>query len=102
MRFRRPPYYNDGALAATRIRLPNPPTGKKQITMENANRIVAEGIAAIEAATDSNALELVKARYLGKTGELNALLKTLGQMSPEERKTIGAHINVQKSISSGL
>lgn len=97
MRFRRPPYFNDGALAATRIRLPNPPTGKKQITMENANRIVAEGIAAIEAATDSNALELVKARYLGKAGELNALLKTLGQMSPEERKTIGAHINECKN-----
>ena len=86
-----------GALAATRIRLPNPPTGKKQITMENANRIVAEGIAAIETAADSNALELVKARYLGKTGELNALLKTLGQMSPEERKTIGAHINECKN-----
>lgn len=97
MRFRRPPYFNDGALAATRIRLPNPPTGKKQITMENANRIVAEGIAAIETAADSNALELVKARYLGKTGELNALLKTLGQMSPEERKTIGAHINECKN-----
>ena len=36
--------------------------------MENANRIVAEGIAAIETAADSNALALVKARYLGKTG----------------------------------
>ena len=61
--------------------------------MENVNRIVAEGIAAIEAAQDFNALEQIKARYLGKTGELTGLLKTLGQMSPEERKTIGAHIN---------
>ena len=60
--------------------------------MENANRIVAEGIAAIEAAADQQTLELVKAQYLGKTGELNALLKQLGQMSPEERKTVGAHI----------
>lgn len=65
--------------------------------MENANRIVAEGIAAVNSAIDLPALELVKARYLGKTGELNALLKTLGKMSPEERKTTGAHINKCKN-----
>ena len=65
--------------------------------MENVNRIVAEGIAAIEAAQDFNALEQIKARYLGKTGELTGLLKTLGQMSSEERKTIGAHINECKN-----
>lgn len=65
--------------------------------MENVNRIVAEGIAAIEAAQDFNALEQIKARYLGKAGELTGLLKTLGQMSPEERKTIGAHINECKN-----
>ena len=65
--------------------------------MENVNRIVAEGIAAIEAAQDFNALEQIKARYLGKTGELTGLLKPLGQMSPEERKTIGAHINECKN-----
>jgi len=65
--------------------------------MENVNRIVAEGIAAIEAAQDFNTLEQIKARYLGKTGELTGLLKTLGQMSPEERKTIGAHINECKN-----
>ena len=65
--------------------------------MENVNRIVAEGIAAIEAVQDFNALEQIKARYLGKTGELTGLLKTLGQMSPEERKTIGAHINECKN-----
>jgi len=65
--------------------------------MENVNRIVAEGIAAIEAARDFNALEQIKAHYLGKTGELTGLLKTLGQMSPEERKTIGAHINECKN-----
>lgn len=65
--------------------------------MENANRIVAEGIAAVNSAIDLPALELVKARYLGKTGELNALLKTLGKMSPEERKTTGAHINECKN-----
>ncbi|HFC8543006.1 phenylalanine--tRNA ligase subunit alpha [Neisseria weaveri] len=65
--------------------------------MQNVDKIVAAGIAAVEAASDFNALELVKAQYMGKTGELNALLKQLGQMSPEERKTIGAHINECKN-----
>lgn len=65
--------------------------------MQNANQITAEGIAALEAAADQQALELVKARYMGKAGELNALLKQLGQMSPEERKTAGAHINECKN-----
>lgn len=65
--------------------------------MQNVDQIVAAGIAAVEAASDFNALELVKAQYMGKTGELNALLKQLGQMSPEERKTIGAHINECKN-----
>ncbi|QMT34338.1 phenylalanine--tRNA ligase subunit alpha [Conchiformibius steedae DSM 2580] len=63
----------------------------------NANHITDNGVAEIAAAADHNALELVKARYLGKTGELNVLLKQLGQMSPEERKSAGAHINECKT-----
>ena len=65
--------------------------------MQNVDHITANGIAAITAAADQQALELVKAQYLGKAGELNALLKQLGQMSPEERKTVGAHINECKN-----
>ena len=67
------------------------------MTMQNVEQIVAAGIAAVEAAADQQALELVKAQYLGKTGELNVLLKQLGSMSPDERKTVGAHINECKN-----
>lgn len=67
------------------------------VTPMNANHITENGVAEIAAAADHNALELVKARYLGKTGELNVLLKQLGQMSPEERKSAGAHINECKT-----
>ena len=63
----------------------------------NATQITERGIAALAAAADQQALELAKAQYLGKTGELNALLKQLGQMSPEERKTVGAYINECKT-----
>ncbi|MBP6346518.1 MAG: phenylalanine--tRNA ligase subunit alpha [Neisseriaceae bacterium] len=64
--------------------------------MEQVEHIVAAGIAAINAAADLNELELVKAQYLGKTGELTGLLKNLGKLPPEERKTQGAYINEQK------
>ena len=37
-----------------------------------------------------------KARYLGKSGELTELLKQLGKLPPEERKTAGAAINETK------
>ena len=59
----------------------------------NATQITQNGLTAIAQATDQQALELVKAQYLGKAGELNALLKQLGALSPDEKKTVGAHIN---------
>ncbi|MCK6479022.1 MAG: hypothetical protein L6R43_02395, partial [Planctomycetes bacterium] len=45
------------------------------------------------AAADSAALETAKARYLGKGGSLTELLKGLGKLDPEARKTAGAEIN---------
>lgn len=38
-------------------------------------------------------IENIKVKYLGKKGEITALLKTLGQMAPEERKEAGSLIN---------
>ena len=63
----------------------------------NATQITERGIAAIQSAENTQALELIKAQYLGKTGELNALLKQLGALSVEEKKTVGAHINECKT-----
>lgn len=65
--------------------------------MQNVDQIAAAGIAAVESAADFNTLELIKAQYMGKTGELNALLKQLGSLPPEEKKTVGAHINECKN-----
>jgi phenylalanyl-tRNA synthetase alpha chain len=52
--------------------------------------------AAIDAAADEAALEAVRIGALGKKGSISDLLKTLGTMSPEERKTRGAAINALK------
>lgn len=51
--------------------------------------------------------ENIKVKYLGKKGEITALLKTLGQMDPEERKEAGSLINtlrqeVESSIENKL
>src|SRR5437764_15446172 len=50
----------------------------------------------IAAAGDEAALEAVRVAALGKRGSISALLATLGKMSPDERKTQGAAINLAK------
>ena len=43
--------------------------------------------AAIATAADEASLEAVRVSTLGKSGSVTGLLKTLGGMSPDERKT---------------
>ena len=50
----------------------------------------------IAAAGDEAALDAVRVAALGKKGSISALLATLGKMSPDERKTQGAAINLVK------
>jgi phenylalanyl-tRNA synthetase alpha chain len=50
----------------------------------------------IAGAGDETALEAVRVAALGKKGSISALLAMLGKMSPEERKTQGAAINLAK------
>ena len=50
----------------------------------------------VAAAGDEAALEAVRVAALGKKGSISALLATLGKMSPDERKTQGAAINLAK------
>ena len=54
-------------------------------------------------AGDETALEAVRVAALGKKGSISALLATLGKMSPDERKTQGAAINLAKDkVSEAL
>ncbi|TGD73536.1 phenylalanine--tRNA ligase subunit alpha [Mangrovimicrobium sediminis] len=64
--------------------------------MENLDALASEARAAIEAAADAAALEQLRVDYLGKKGQITALLKGLGKLSPEERPEAGARINVVK------
>jgi phenylalanyl-tRNA synthetase alpha chain len=49
--------------------------------------------AQVEATSDLSELEAVRVSVLGKSGEVTALLKSLGGMTPEERQTQGPLIN---------
>jgi phenylalanyl-tRNA synthetase alpha chain len=69
--------------------------------MENLDVIVQSALAELSAAADPAALENAKARYLGRSGELTALLKTLGQLPAEARKAAGAEINAAKDRVEG-
>lgn len=64
--------------------------------MNNVDAILEAGLAALESVKDLIELEQVKAKYLGKSGELTELLKQLGKLPPDERKAAGATINVAK------
>ncbi len=64
--------------------------------MQDVEPIVARALAEFAAAPDPASLENAKARFLGKSGELTALLKALGKLTPEARRSAGAAINAAK------
>ena len=49
--------------------------------------------ALIDEAVDVETLEALRVRYLGKKGELTALLKQMGKLSAEERPVMGQLAN---------
>ncbi|MBL8393785.1 MAG: phenylalanine--tRNA ligase subunit alpha [Candidatus Accumulibacter sp.] len=64
--------------------------------MHNLDQIVDAACAAFAATDDPDALEQIKAVYLGKSGRIPELLKGLAKLPPEERKAVGAAINRAK------
>ncbi|WP_374539182.1 phenylalanine--tRNA ligase subunit alpha [Chitinimonas taiwanensis] len=64
--------------------------------MSNVQTLLDEGLAALAATADPVELENVKAKYLGKSGALTELLKQLGALPPEEKRSQGAVINQAK------
>ena len=60
---------------------------------EQLAKIRAEALAAFDAAADSAALDALRVQYLGKKGELTAVLKQMGKLSAEERPAMGQLAN---------
>jgi len=70
--------------------------------MENIDALKDEVSAAIDGAADLNALEDIRIAELGKSGRITGLMKTLGQMAPEERKDAGQRFNALKNTVADL
>jgi phenylalanyl-tRNA synthetase alpha chain len=69
---------------------------------EQLQSIISQAEAAVAEVSELSALDELRVQYLGKKGELTAMMKTLGQLSPEERPKAGQVINEAKQAVQGL
>jgi phenylalanyl-tRNA synthetase alpha chain len=69
--------------------------------MPDLKKLEDELLAAIAGAKNDAVLETVRVGALGKKGSISELLKTLGTMTPEERKQQGPRINGLRDRVSG-
>ena len=64
---------------------------------EQLAKIRAEALSAMENAQSAAELDGLRVQYLGKKGELTAVLKMMGKLSPEERPAMGQLANETRS-----
>ena len=64
--------------------------------MESVTQILKQALAEISACQELPALDELRVHYLGKKGEVTALLKSLGSMEHEQRKAFGQAVNRTK------
>ena len=70
---------------------------------EQLNNIKQQAVSALEAAATPAELEELRIKILGKKGELTAVLKQMGSLSPEERPVMGQIANsVRAEIEAKL
>lgn len=71
--------------------------------MDILNRLQDDALAAVKEATNAQALDEIRVKYLGKKGEITAQLKSLGRLTAEERPAAGARINeVKEAVSQEI
>ncbi len=63
--------------------------------------IKTEALSVLANVNDEKELEAIRIQYLGKKGELTAILKQMGSLSPEERPIIGQLANKIRSEIEG-
>ena len=69
---------------------------------EQIQAIVSEAEQAVSAVSTTQELEQQRVHLLGKKGVLTAFLRSMGQMSPEERPRAGQMINDARQTITGL
>jgi phenylalanyl-tRNA synthetase alpha chain len=66
---------------------------RANLAMSDIAQLEQQLLADVSGAADESALEAVRVAALGKSGSVSALLKTLGAMTPDERRQQGPLIN---------
>jgi phenylalanyl-tRNA synthetase alpha chain len=61
-------------------------------------RIRDEAFAALDACRDDTGIETLRIRFLGRKGELTAVLRGLGELPPEQRRVVGEQANQIKAL----
>jgi len=61
--------------------------------LAQVQRLKEEAEQALRNAETMEAVEEVRRRFLGRKGELNAILRSLSQLPPDERRLIGSEAN---------
>ena len=70
---------------------------------EQLEQLRKDALRALEEALTEDALQNVRIRFLGRKGELTALMKGLGKLSAEERPVVGQLVNtIRDEIESSL
>ena len=64
--------------------------------MQSLSELIQAAASQIDAASDLAALDAVRVSYLGKKGALTARLKSLSELSADERPAAGQEINIAK------
>ena len=64
--------------------------------MQDLDRLKSELVASIAAADTLEALEALRVSVLGKKGRVSLMMRELGGMAPDERKTAGQALNLVK------
>ncbi|HWT98224.1 MAG TPA: phenylalanine--tRNA ligase subunit alpha [Terriglobales bacterium] len=66
--------------------------------MQNLDALKTKWLSAVTEAGSVEALETIRVDALGKKGEISGLMKTLGELTPEERKEAGQRLNLLKDV----
>ena len=70
---------------------------------ERIERLRSEALAAVASSESSAALEDVRVRFLGRSAELTEIKKSIGSLSPDERREVGRSANLaSREIESNL
>ena len=69
---------------------------------EKVEAIISELKNDIESVKTSQDIVDIKAKYIGKSGSINELMKNMKDLSPEERKEVGQVVNVAKGEATKI